>query len=357
MTKLATDQPCRHPDPTVKAQRLAYLLFNRPDPELAERFMTDYGLQTVSRSNDEIFMRAADNSPFCYCIRRADHASFIGFGFEVASMTDLQTLSQLPDASGIETATYPGGGQIVRLKDPAGFQVEAIFGQKTVDRLQHREPLSFNFDESRTRVNDTQRSPIAPPEILRLGHVVLEVPDFQKTSAWYTQHFGLIPSDVYVLPDGSPAVVFFRLDLGDEPSDHHTLAMGQGFKPGYSHSAYELVDADAVGMGQRVMREGNWAHSWGIGRHIHGSQIFDYWLDPWGDKHEHYCDGDLFTSELPMGVYDANREAMYQWGQVMPRSFTKPKITVEVIKGLIHSLRHSPDVTLKKVTTLVKLFG
>src|SRR5208283_3006890 len=26
-----------------------------------------------------------------------------------------------------------------------------------------------------------------------------------------------------------------------------------------------------------------------LGRHIPGSQIFDYWKDPWGDKPEHYC--------------------------------------------------------------------
>ena len=51
----------------------------------------------------------------------------------------------------------------------------------------------------------------------------------------------------------------------------------------------------------------------GIGRHILGSQIFDYWQDPWGDKHEHYCDGDLFTADEPTGVHAVSREAMAQW--------------------------------------------
>ena len=54
--------------------------------------------------------------------------------------------------------------------------------------------------------------------------------------------------------------------------------------------------------------------TWGIGRHILGSQIFDYWQDPWGDKHEHYCDGDLFTADEPTGVHAVSREAMAQWG-------------------------------------------
>ena len=66
---------------------------------------------------------------------------------------------------------------------------------------------------------------------------------------------------------------------------------------------------DAVGMGQRVLRDRGWKHAWGIGRHILGSQIFDYWQDPWGDKHEHYCDGDLFTADQPTGVHPVSREA------------------------------------------------
>ena len=76
----------------------------------------------------------------------------------------------------------------------------------------------MNWADEAPRVNATQRPPIAPPEVIKLGHVVLEVADYQATCAWYTQHFGFIPSDVQVLPDGSPAVTFLRLDLGNTPA-------------------------------------------------------------------------------------------------------------------------------------------
>ncbi|WP_430459851.1 VOC family protein [Thalassolituus sp. LLYu03] len=357
MTELTTAQPARHPAPTAKACRLAYLMFNRPQPEIAERFLHDFGLQTAVRTEETVFLRASDSAPFCYVIHQLAKAGFAGFGFEVPDIASLQALATLPGASAISDAPYPGGGQYVRLTDPSGFTVEAICGQQKVMPLPRREALSFNFNEERTRINDTQRPPVKAPDVLRLGHVVLEVADFQATSAWYTQHFGLIPSDVQVLPDGEPAVVFFRLDLGDTPADHHTLAMAQGFMPLYSHSAYELVDADAVGMGQRILREKKWQHAWGIGRHILGSQIFDYWQDPWGAKHEHYCDGDLFTADQPMGVHPVSRQAMSQWGQVMPVSFTKPKINLQAIRGLLHSLRHSPDVSVQKLKILARIFG
>jgi hypothetical protein len=206
-------------------------------------------------------------------------------------------------------------------------------------------------------VNATVRAPAEPPEVLRLGHVVLEVADYQATAAWYTKHFGLIPSDVQILPDGSPAVTFFRLDLGSTPADHHTLAMVQGFAALFGHAAFEVVDADAVGMGQRVLRERGYTHAWGIGRHILGSQVFDYWCDPWGAKHEHYCDGDVFTAEVPTGISPVNREAMAQWGPRMPASFTTPSLSLKNIVAAVRSLRRSPDLTIRKLVTLARIFA
>ena len=357
MTQLLTPQPARHPHPTVKATALAHLTFERPDLALAERFLTDFGLKVCSRSESALFLRGTGRSPYCYRVHKGAKARFIGFGFTVGARVDLENLSRLPGASAITAVTFPGGGEYVTLADPSGFKVEAIHGQTLVDELPHRGPLHFNLPGDTRRINDTQRPAPQPPDVIKLGHVVIEVAGYQATSAWYTQHFGLIPSDVQVLPDGSPAVTFFRLDLGDTPADHHTLAVAQGFMPKYSHSAYEVVDADAVGMGQRVLRERGWKHAWGIGRHILGSQIFDYWSDPWGAHHEHYCDGDLFTADKPTGVHLATREAMAQWGQPMPATFTRPKLSPSAIAALIRNMRRSPDLTFSKLITLAKLFG
>jgi catechol 2,3-dioxygenase-like lactoylglutathione lyase family enzyme len=357
LPRLVTPQPARCAQPTVRATALSHLIFERPDLELAQRFLTDFGLQVVSSSADMLLLRGAGTTAYCYRVHRAAKARFVGFGLGVATSAHLQRLASVPGASSIQAAAYPGGGECVRLTDPSGFVVEAVCGQRPVTALESRGPLRFNLPGAKPRINDTQRPPSQPPEISKLGHVVLEVADYQATSAWYTQHFGFIPSDVQVLQDGSPAVTFFRLDLGDTPADHHALAMAQGFMPAYSHSAFEVVDADAVGMGQRILRERGWKHAWGIGRHILGSQIFDYWCDPWGARHEHYCDGDVFTAEQPVGVHAARRDAMAQWGQPMPGSFVRPQLTREALSALVRNLRRSPDVTLGKLVTLARLFG
>ena len=354
---MTTPQPARHPAPTAKARALAYLVFERPDLQRAERFLEDFGLQRVSRSEDLLLMRGTGPAPYCYRIHRGAKARFRGFGLQVDSRAELERLSRLPGAGAIRASAWPGGGELLELTDPSGFRVEVLAGQAPAEELPHRGPIHFNLPGAPRRVNGTQRPPARPPEVLRLGHVVVEVADYQATSAWYTQHLGFIPSDVQLLPDGSPAVCFFRLDLGDTPADHHTLAMAQGFAPLYSHSAFEVLDADAVGMGQRVLRERGWRHAWGIGRHILGSQIFDYWQDPWGDKHEHYCDGDLFTADRPTGHHPVSREAMAQWGPPMPASFTKPRLNPANIAALLRNLRRSPDLSLRKLITLAKLFG
>ena len=357
MIKLLTPQPARHPDPTVKATSLAYVIFERPDLEQAERFLVDFGFAVARRTDDVLYLRGTSSAPYCYRVHRAAKPRFVGTGFTVRSREDLERVAQLPGAGNIERVVHPGGGESVVLHDPHGHAVEILHEQTPVAALPRREPLPLNFAGQMHRINTAQRTPAQPPEIIRIGHCVLEVANYQATSAWYTQHLGLIPSDVQLLPDGSPSVTFFRLDLGDTPTDHHTLALAQGFMPRYGHSAYEVVDADAVGMGQRVLREKGWNHAWGIGRHILGSQIFDYWQDPWGDKHEHYCDGDIFTADRPIGEHAVSREAMSQWGPPMPASFTRPKLGASALAAMIRNLRRSPDLTFRKLVTLARIFA
>ncbi len=350
-------QPARHPSPTARAIELAHVIFERPDPDLAERFLTDLGLVVGDRRADTLYLRGVGPAATCYRVQRGPRARFVGLGLAVASRADLGALAELPGARPIAPSPHPGGGEVVALTDPSGFVVEAVHGRSPVEPLPRRGPLPANLGGARNRVNGGQRPPVAPPEVIRLGHVVLEVADFQATCGWYTEHFGLVPSDVQVLPDGSPAVAFLRLDLGDVPADHHTLALAQGFAAAYGHSAYEVVDADAVGMGQRVLRERGWTHAWGIGRHVLGSQIFDYWQDPFGAKHELYCDGDLFTADVPMGVHPVSREAMAQWGPMMPATFTRPSLTPSNLRALLSNLRRSPDLSVAKLLTLARLFG
>ena len=60
---LTTPQPSRHPSPTTKATTLGYLIFERPDLDLAEKYLTDFGLRVVSRDADRLFLRGTGEAP------------------------------------------------------------------------------------------------------------------------------------------------------------------------------------------------------------------------------------------------------------------------------------------------------
>ena len=82
-----------------------------------------------------------------------------------------------------------------------------------------------------------------------------------------------------------------------------------------------MQDYDAVHIGGQWMQEKGWNREWGIGRHLLGSQVFDYWRDPWGHMFEHYADGDLLTAASKPGNYPALPENLAQWGPPVTPTF------------------------------------
>jgi hypothetical protein len=148
----------------------------------------------------------------------------------------------------------------------------------------------------------TLNAPRLSRRVTKVGHIVIETPDFDVTARWYMDTLGVMPSDVMCLADGTPVGAFMRLDRGSEPTDHHTLFLATGLESKVDHVAFEVVDLDAVEMGQQILMAKRYRHAWGVGRHLLGSQIFDYWRDPWGQKHEHYADGDLFDAAHRLAI-------------------------------------------------------
>jgi hypothetical protein len=250
--------------------------------------------------------------------------------------TDLDRYVAELGACWLEPDVIPGGGRGIELFDPSGRSVWLLQGQSQVDRLPVREALvaSTNTPQHAPRVNRMVRTPIEPARVIKLGHVVFQTVDFPGMAAWYLRVLGLIPSDVQYLADGSPTLAFCRLDLGEQPADHHTVVLVGGIEEKYEHSAYEVIDLDALGQGQQVLRAHGYRHMWGIGRHLLGSQLFDYWFDPDGVEYEHYTDGDLFTADFETAYSPLEFGGIWAWGDDAPASM-KPK---KNLRNLLHVL-------------------
>ena len=330
------EHPGRSGNPLVKVAGLAWLEFERPDLDRAERFGTDFGFTVADRTPDTVLLRGRQAAAACLVIRRAPQARFVGPAFAAAARDDLDRLARGTGG----TVTAHCGGHAVLLRDPSGVPVRVVHGVPEFPALPERAPLPLNFGSEPARVNATQRPARRPAEIQRLGHVVLGTTRFRAALDWYLDTLGLIVSDFLYLDgqrDRGPAMAFIRCDLGSVPADHHTLAMALQPHTGYVHSAYELTDLDEVAVSGEYLRERGYRHAWGLGRHIQGSQIFDYWRDPDRAMFEHYTDGDVFDAAMEPGWSPLSRSGLAQWGPKATAEFTgtnDPGVVVAAIKAL-----------------------
>jgi catechol 2,3-dioxygenase-like lactoylglutathione lyase family enzyme len=350
------EHPGRARNPVIKARGLAWLEFEKQDLDRTELFARDFGFAVHSRTPDELRLRAAREAAPCLVVRRAPESRFVGVAFEAADRADLDRLAGSTGGS-VKALAQEGGGHGVRLTDPTGVAVTVVHGMETLPGTPLQQSLTWNVSGGRARVNATQRPARGPARIERLGHVVLASRVFGRALDWYLENLGLIVSD-FLFVDGQrdrgPSMAFIRCDRGSEPTDHHTLAMLLAPEAGYVHSAYEVADLDSMAAGGEYLGERGWQRSWGIGRHIQGSQVFDYWRDPDRFMVEHYADGDLFDSSLEPGWAPMSASGLAQWGPPATVDFLGTRPSPSLVKAAVDALRGDNEIDRARLMGLMK---
>ncbi|MEM6681936.1 MAG: VOC family protein [Pseudomonadota bacterium] len=306
-----------------KAEDLAYVRFRAPDLDAMQSFLEDFGL-TVQRGYSDggveaLFSRGTGGSPYVHITERGE-PGFIGLGFKMASSADLEALAALDGASNIETIQQPGGGQRVRFSDPDGNSVDGVYGIEEFQRLPPDVRPPVNSIATRVRYNNPIRLKSKRPiPVNRLGHLVLTVSDFKASEAWYQKRFGLIHSEQFYAGEKSAIIAaFFRTDRGQVPTDHHSVCLAQSANSGVNHVAFEVDDWDSVMIGHDYLSQRGHVSHWGVGKHVFGSQIFDYWEDPYGNVLEHFTDGDLFDASHVPTLEPVEALLEVQWGPNPP---------------------------------------
>ncbi|GGR99605.1 2,3-dihydroxybiphenyl 1,2-dioxygenase [Micromonospora fulviviridis] len=358
---LPGEHPGRARNPIVKVHDLAWLEFQKPDLERAQLFAQAFGFTTSLRTRDELHLRGTDPGSPCVLIRRGPRSRFVGPAFRAAEPNDVLRLAE---ATGRTITGLPEslGGVTVDLADPSGAQVRVVADTHELPALPTQQPLTLNVGPDVARVNATQRPPREPARVQRLGHLVLQTTRYLETLNWYLEHLGLIVSDFLyhqAQRERGPVMSFIRCDRGSTPTDHHTLAMTLGPANRYVHSAYQVPDLDCLAAGGEHLLDRGYRRSWGIGRHIQGSQIFDYWRDPDGFLVEHFTDGDLFDCSLEPGWAPMAASALAQWGPPATKDFLGMRPGREALRELravIGALREDNEFDLHRLRGLMKAF-
>ena len=86
-------------------------------------------------------------------------------------------------------------------------------------------------------------------------------------------------------------------------------------------TAFEAADFDDIQAGHYWLKHKGYKHAWGVGRHMLGSQVFDYWRDPWGRIHEHWTDSDLVNNTHESDRWEPPIGLNNQWGPDFPETF------------------------------------
>jgi len=301
----------------IRIDDIAFVRFRAPDLAAMKAFLEDFGLSETPHAPGRLFMRGTGSAPFLHATELGE-PGFAGFAFRAASPADLEMLAAAERVP-IEALDAPGGGRVVRLIDPDGFPVEVVAGQAAGDVTPLPPRAPWNNADASARLRQVKRVGKGPAHVLRLGHGVLNVADFRRSEAWYKARFGFLTSDEIELQPGLAVGAFLRCDRGDRPADHHTLFLMQNPKgASFNHAAFEVRDLDDLMSGHDFLQQNARQAVWGVGRHILGSQVFDYWRDPWGHRVEHWTDGDLFTAADSPHKTGLNDLLGVQWGPNAP---------------------------------------
>lgn len=306
-------------------QDIAFVRYQVTDLDTLAAFLADFGLHTAVRTDSALYSRTAGPAHHAHVAELGPTNEAIGIGFFARSAQALAEVAQRVGRP-VEDNPEPGGGQRVRFTDPAGFVVDVIHGQATHAPLPVREPLAFNAWPGRKRLGQPVRLTPRPPSACRLGHVALLVADFPKTYAFYREVLGFAPSDTYWAgAEDNVVAAFMHCGLGEQWTDHHTLALvaAQDGRNRFDHSSFEVIDFDDLVQSGEWLKSRGHAHSWGVGRHIQGSQLFDYWRDPFGNKVEIYTDGDLVNDSTPVGNAPFSLEELRQWAPPLTPEFMR----------------------------------
>ncbi|MFF3885630.1 VOC family protein [Streptomyces sp. NPDC001914] len=353
---LRGEHPGRAADPVVKAVDLAWLEFVKPDLDRAETFARDFGFGVAERTPDALYLRGSRSGTHCLVIRRGAGSRFLGPVFQAADAADLERLAAATGRD-VTAITEYGGGRAVDLTDPSGLPVRVVHGVLEHAEVPGQRPLSINAGTAVPRVNAVQRPVREPAQVQRLGHVVLSSRVFLRALDWYLEHLGLIVSDFLFL-DGQrrrgPTMAFLRCDRGSVPADHHTLALHLSPENGYVHSAYQVTDLDALAAGGAYLAERGYRRSWGIGRHIQGSQIFDYWRDPDRLLFEHFTDGDMFDRSVEPGWATMAASGLVQWGPPATRDFLGAAPSAALLRQVLKALREDNELDPRRLAALAR---
>ena len=321
----------------VQLSRISHVYFEHADLEAFTKFATDFGFVEAARNEKKIYYRGYGRDPYVYVASQSAtrRSRFLGAAFIAKDTENFTKAAEMPGAARKTLNNdAPRGGEMITFERPNETFFHVVYGQTERDVVEakatpptatHDSQGPFNTPFEKPRKGQFQRYHDGPALVHKLGHYGYVCKEFEMELEFYTSNFNFVHSDILNLPQfpQMDVMTFMHLDHGEEYTDHHSFFLQRApstvFKTYVHHTSFEVADFDTQLMGHHYLAKKGWKSVWGVGRHILGSQIFDYWYDSSKFKIEHYADGDVVnrdnaTRREPVGPLSV-------WGPELPRDF------------------------------------
>jgi 2,3-dihydroxy-p-cumate/2,3-dihydroxybenzoate 3,4-dioxygenase len=262
----------------IRFKRLGYLALNVTDLKVSRDFYVEMvGLELIETGNpDVVFLRCSDQH-HDLMLTQGKQPGLKRVAWEMENGRALAAVREHMNEIGIETL-------------PVAASEAATLGLEQAFRM--TEPttgLAFEFFLPALK-NNVVFQP-THTKIARLGHVVINSTDRDKTEKFMLDHLNFRVSDRI-----GPVVTFMR--AFPNPF-HHSFAVTGGAQSGLNHVNFMVTDLDDVGKASNRAKSRGTPIVYGIGKHPPSESIFLYFLCPDGMTVEFSFGMEEFPEESP----------------------------------------------------------
>ena len=246
-----------------------------------------------------------DDHPFRLMIEPADADGLLAAGFEFPTEDAFNRVCETLTAAGHEVSS--GSAEecarravtaFASTTDPSGNNIELYWGRE-LDYSPLVSPQGIpGFVTTYQQTGD-----------MGFGHLVLPAPDFDATSAFYTDIIGMGITDILYPPGLEGAKIHFM--HANNPRQH-SLALFNGPHPlGVVHIMVEVESMDEVGRGMDRAQAAGSHFLATLGRHVNDNMCSVYLLAPGGIAVEFGYDGLLIDPQTHVATVSTEGDL---WG-------------------------------------------
>ncbi len=278
----------------IRYSRLGYAALQVTDLSASALFYSEVMGLTIERAEaTAVWLRCSDK-PYDLVLEAGEIAGLSRIGFELESRGELA--KAFDHIAGVGLTPAWTGDDAFRFRNP-GTGLELDY---------YADPPSA----------PTPYEPTVT-QIVRLGHVVMNVIDYASAHRFWVDQLG------FEISDHVPGKIAF-LRCWPNPL-HHSLALLTGDSDGLNHFNFMVTDIDDIGRAMNRMKQAGVPIVFGPGRHLPSGSIFLYMLDPDGMSTEYSFGMEEFPERGARAprVLEPRPEVLDTWGSIADPRFGK----------------------------------